>query len=183
MLFFEAHKILFEKFGSKILGLENQTGRQVVMVHADSIVEVVQFLKDEPMYAFDLLVDLSGADYSGYPEHVGPELCVSYQLLSTTKQTRCWIKVYLPMAEATIATLSSVYAAANWYERECWDMYGIRFTGHPYLKRLLMYEEFEGHPLRKSYPILKMQPLIPMRDAVDYENVARLNRADRSQGS
>ncbi len=85
------------------------------------------------------------------------------------------------MEKPEVASLTSIFAGANWYERECWDMYGVVFAGHPYLKRLLLYDEFVGHPLRKDYPILKMQPLIPMRNAVDYEAVAIKNRQDAEE--
>ncbi len=128
------------------------------------------------------MTDLSAADYTRL---CGPRgrrrSAVSYQLFSTSKRTRLWLKAYLPLDGAKIATLSGVYACANWYERECWDMFGVDFVGHPNQTRLLLYEEFEGHPMRKDYPILKMQPLIPMRNAVDYEAVAVAKRRETGQ--
>jgi NADH-quinone oxidoreductase subunit C len=163
------------RFGHKVLGKEMQGGREVTVLSADGWVEVVSHLKQEGM---DHMMDLGGADYSGYPGHEGDPLCVSLQLFSTLKKQRAWLKVYLPLEGAKLDTLSNVYGCANWYERECWDMYGVNFDGHPYQRRLLLYDEFEGHPLRKDYPILKMQPLIPMRNAIDYEAIAQAKRLE-----
>jgi NADH-quinone oxidoreductase subunit C len=164
--------------GSKVTGREEQSGRDLAVIEAGALVEAVKILMNDPELAFDMLIDLGGADYSQYSVPHEKPLCVSYQLYSTKYNQRAWLKVYLPMEKPELATLTGLFAGANWYERECWDMYGVVFAGHPYLKRLLLYEEFVGHPLRKEYPILKMQPLIPMRNAVDYEAVAVKNRQD-----
>ena len=83
-----------------------------------------------------------------------------YHLYSSSYQHRLRIKVPLSIADPVVESLTGLWAAANWFEREVWDMFGIRFTGHPHLKRILMYEEFQGHPLRKDYPVRKRQPLI-----------------------
>lgn len=168
------------RFGDKVEGVELQAGREALRLSPAALLEVVQHLKDER--GFDFLMDLAGADYSGYPGHQGPPLCVSYQLFGSRSRQRAWLKVYLPLEGARLASLSEVYGCANWYERECWDMYGVEFSGHPHLKRLLLYEEFQGHPLRKDYPILKSQPLIPMRDPVDYEAVAAGRRRAKQTG-
>lgn len=171
---FEALKA---RFGDAVEGAETLHTREAVRVRAAALLEVVGHLRSE--LGYDDLMDLCGADYSGYPGHQGPPLCVSYQLFSTSTRRRAWLKVYLPLDSPELASLSALYGCANWYERECFDMYGVRFTGHPNLKRLLLYEEFVGHPLRKDYPIQKMQPLIPMRNAVDYEAVAAGRRRER----
>jgi NADH-quinone oxidoreductase subunit C len=167
------------RFGDKVLAKAEHAGREAISIQPAALLEIVSYLKAD--LGYDFLTDLTAADYSGYVDHEGPPLAVSYQLFSTSKRTRAWLKAYLPLDGAKIATLSNVYACANWYERECWDMFGVDFVGHPELKRLLLYEEFEGHPLRKDYPILKMQPLIPMRNAVDYEAVAVAKRREASQ--
>ncbi|MGH7441401.1 MAG: NADH-quinone oxidoreductase subunit C [bacterium] len=163
--------------GAGVLSVQNMQGREAVVVDASVWLGAVRFLKGQ---GYDLLVDLSAADYSGYPGHQGDPLCVSLQLLGTLNRRRAWLKVYLPLDGAKLATLSDEFACANWYERECWDMFGVVFEGHPHLKRLLLYEEFQGHPMRKDYPILKSQPLIPMRNAVDYESVAVARRKERA---
>ena len=85
---------------------------------------------------------------------------VVYHFYSSTHNQRVRVKVPLTAQEVDVDSLTGLWAAANWFEREVWDMFGIRFRGHPNLKRLLMYEPFEGHPLRKDYPVYKRQPLI-----------------------
>ena len=85
---------------------------------------------------------------------------VIYHLYSTAHNHRLRLKVPLAQADPVVESLTGLWASANWFEREVWDMFGIRFTGHPNLRRLLMYEPFQGHPLRKDYPIRKRQPLI-----------------------
>ena len=83
-----------------------------------------------------------------------------YHLYSSTHRHRLRVKVPLALADPTVDSLTPLWRGADWFEREVWDMFGIRFTGHPNLRRLLMYEEFNGHPLRKDYPVRKRQPLI-----------------------
>ena len=85
---------------------------------------------------------------------------VVYHFYSTTRNHRLRVKVPLAEADPVVASLTELWQSANWFEREVWDMFGIRFTGHPNLKRLLLYEPFQGHPLRKDYPVTKRQPLI-----------------------
>ena len=83
-----------------------------------------------------------------------------YHFYSTAHRHRLRIKVPLALADPVVDSLTSLWDSANWFEREVWDMFGITFTGHPNLRRILMYEEFQGHPLRKDYPVRKRQPLI-----------------------
>lgn len=85
---------------------------------------------------------------------------VVYHLYSITQNRRLRLKVPLTEADPVVDSVATVWRSANWFEREVWDMFGVRFTGHPNLKRLLMYEPFDGHPLRKDYPVTKRQPLI-----------------------
>ena len=85
---------------------------------------------------------------------------VVYHFYSTTHNRRLRLKVPLALADLVIDSLTGLWAGANWFEREVWDMFGIRFTGHPNLRRLLLYDEFRGHPLRKDYPVRRRQPLI-----------------------
>ncbi len=160
--------------GPRLLRVESWQGREAAVVEPEAWLEAVRLLKSR---GYDFLMDLSAADYSGFPGHQAPPLGVSLQLFGSGTRRRAWLKAYLPLEGARLATLSDEFACANWYERECWDMFGVEFVGHPHLKRLLLYEEFQGHPLRKDYPILKSQPLIPMRNAVDYESVAAARRA------
>jgi NADH-quinone oxidoreductase subunit C len=100
-------------------------------------------------------------DADPWPGPLGhSRFAVVYHFYSLTHKHRLRLLVPLDEADAEVDTLTSLWAAANWLEREVWDMFGIRFRGHPDLKRILMYEEFEGHPLRKDYPVKKRQPLI-----------------------
>ena len=85
---------------------------------------------------------------------------VVYHFYSLARNHRLRVKVPLMANDPVIESVTSLWPSANWYEREVWDMFGIRFTGHPDLRRILLYQEFEGHPLRKDYPITKRQPLI-----------------------
>ena len=167
--------------GPKVLGREEHGGSDLLVVEASALTEAVRLLMSDAELAFDILMDLGGADYSGYPtEHAAP-ICVSYQFYSTRHNSRAWLKVYLPLEGPEVESLVPLFAGANWYERECFDMYGVNFKGHPYLKRLLLYDEFVGYPLRKDYPIMKSQPLIPMRNAVDYEAVAIKRRIEEGK--
>jgi NADH-quinone oxidoreductase subunit C len=167
--------------GAGVLSREEHVDRDVVVLDPSVLLTAVKLLMSDPDLSMDMLIELGGADYSNYPEHSKPPLCVSYHFYSTRHNTRSWLKVYLPMEKPEVDSLSSIFAGANWFERECWDMYGIVFMGHPYLKRLLLYDEFVGHPLRKDYPIMKSQPLIPMRNAVDYEEVAVKRRVEEGK--
>jgi NADH-quinone oxidoreductase subunit C len=118
----------------------------------------------------NLLVDLTAVDF---PER-NPRFEVVAHLLSLDLGHRLRLKARVGGSDASgaeIETLTSVWASANWLERECWDMFGIRFSGHPDLRRILLYPEFEGHPLRKDYAAHQTQPLVPYRDA---ENIEKL---------
>jgi NADH-quinone oxidoreductase subunit C len=108
-----------------------------------------------------MLADLTAVDYLRYPgREDGPRFEVVYHLYSLRHNHRLRVKVRLDEDDAVVPTATSLWPIANWLEREVWDMFGIRFDGHPDLRRLLMYEEFVGHPLRKDYPIDRRQPLI-----------------------
>jgi len=102
----------------------------------------------------------SGAAQAGGASNDERRFEVVYHFYSSPHNHRLRVKVPLTAADPAIDSLTGLWHSANWFEREVWDMFGIRFAGHPNLKRLLMYEEFQGHPLRKDYPIRKRQPLI-----------------------
>jgi len=85
---------------------------------------------------------------------------VVYHVYSTTRHHRLRVKVPLRASDPVVDSLTDLWRSADWFEREAWDMFGVRFSGHPNLRRLLLYEEFKGHPLRKDYPVRKRQPLI-----------------------
>jgi len=131
-------------------------GQQVVHPARDTYVEVVQALRDE---GFDMCADLTATDYlvnheRVLPDGVGPERFeVVVNLLSLEQRRRVRVRVQVPEADPTVATLFAIYPGTEAMEREAFDMYGIRFDGHPDLTRILMPEDWEGHPLRKDYAI------------------------------
>ena len=102
------------------------------------------------------------AEEAPWPRHAEPahRFEVVYHFYSIPHRHRLRLKVPVAAADAQVPSLTALWPSADWYEREVWDMFGIRFQGHPNLKRILMYEEFEGHPLRKDYPVNLRQPLI-----------------------
>ena len=108
-----------------------------------------------------MLMDLTAVDYQKFPgREDGPRFDVVYHLYSIPHNHRVRLKVQVEEDDAWVPTATGLWPIANWLEREVWDMFGIRFEGHPDLRRLLLYEEFVGHPLRKDYPITRRQPLI-----------------------
>lgn len=132
----------------------------VAVVGRDAIGGVLPVLRDDPRLRFEMLSDLTTVDYLGRE----PRFEVVYQLYSLSQNHRLRVKVPLAEADLSVPSAVPVWKSANWAERETWDMFGIRFTGHPDHRRILMYPEFEGHPLRKDYPLLRRQPLVPERD-------------------
>jgi NADH-quinone oxidoreductase subunit C len=139
-------------------------GQAVVVVEDRSALpDVLRKLRDDPELAFDMLSDLTVVDYLGRV----PRFEVVYQLKSLARNHRLRVKVLVPEEDPVVPTAVPIWKSANWSEREAWDLFGIRFDGHPDLRRILMYPEFVGHPLRKDYPVLKRQPLIPERDPIE----------------
>jgi NADH-quinone oxidoreductase subunit C len=125
-------------------------GETGIVVAKEEIEKVCRCLKDDDSLKFDLLSDLCGVDYLGSEE---PRFEVVYNLYSTKTHERLRLKINVPEGES-VPTVTGVWAGANWFERECWEMFGIDFEGHPDLRRLLTIEEFEGYPLRKDFPLL-----------------------------
>lgn len=129
-----------------------------VVVSANYLHNAAQFLKSESDIKFEMLVDIAGIDYLTYPNHEGPRFAVSYSFKSISNVgVRFRLKVLVSEDNLSVPTISDLYANANWYEREVWDQFGIKFAGHPDLRRLLNHVEFVGHPLRKDYPAQKRQ--------------------------
>jgi NADH-quinone oxidoreductase subunit C len=147
-----------------VLATHAERGDATAIVPPARLVEVLRFLRDDPGSAFDMLMDLSGVDYLEYPGRSGPRFEVVYHLYSLSRNKRIRIKVGVDAGAPEVPTAIAIWPAANWMEREVWDLYGIRFAGHPDLRRILLYEEFEGHPLRKDYPKERRQPLVGPRN-------------------
>src|SRR5690349_10117881 len=148
------------KLAEAVLDAEAFRGDDIVIVRREGLLESIRSLKEDAALAFDFLSDLTAVDYLGKKE---PRFEVVYHLLSLTRHRRVRIKVAVPEAAPEVDSLVPLWKAADWLEREVWDMFGIRFRGHPDLRRILLYEEFRGYPLRKDYPVNQRQPLIPER--------------------
>ncbi len=133
-------------------------GDLVAVVNKEIIRGVMKFLKTDPGLDFNILVDLSAVDYLGQDRH--PRFDVVYHLYSLAKNHRLRVKTPVDEKDLEVDSITSIWPIANWFEREVWDMFGIKFKGHPNLKRILMYEPFKGHPLRKDYLYNKRQPLV-----------------------
>jgi NADH-quinone oxidoreductase subunit C len=164
-------------------------GDATVVIGREFLLEVARTLKTDPAFQMNFLMDMTAVDFSAFGSKAspaffsssgvsvkaspqipdpdpwlgppGPErFVVVYHFFSLALKHRLRLEVPVDEADAEVDSLTSLWACANWLEREVWDMFGIRFRGHPSLKRILMYEEFVGHPLRKDYPVNKRQPLI-----------------------
>lgn len=145
-----------EHFPDLVLHSHAAFGDETVCVRPEGVAPVARFLKYGAIPAFDVLVDLTAVDYPGED----PRFEMVYHFYSLVGRIRLRMKARVSGDPPEIDSLVSLWKGANWYEREVWDMFGVRFRGHPDLRRILMYDGFEGHPLRKDYPIRKRQPLV-----------------------
>ncbi len=178
-----------KQFGSAVLGSHAHRGDQTVLVQRDKVLDIMSYLKNDPAMAFDVLADVTAVDYSTYPEGARaavspvdanhpsgltsdtlPRYEVVYHLLSMSKQHRLRVKVALAEGDEHIPSMCGLWIAANWGEREAFDMMGIQFDNHPDLRRILTYPEFEGHPLRKDFPLRGYQPLVAQPTLADYKD-------------
>jgi NADH-quinone oxidoreductase subunit C len=178
-----------KRFPDGVRGSHAHRGDATVIVHRESLLEVARTLKEDPVFQMSFLMDLTAVDYltfgkrpapaffasSGvgvkpsaeipdeepWPGPPGPErFAVVYHFYSLPLRHRLRVVVPVDETDADVESLTPLWAGADWLEREVWDMFGIRFRGHPHLRRILMYDGFEGHPLRKDYPVKRRQPLI-----------------------
>jgi len=182
--------LLAARFPQAVVASHAFRGEATVTVRREHLVEVARFLKEDPALQMNFLMDLTAVDYltfgkqppaaGAFPNYgvpvrppsvipdsepwPGPATQARFEvvvhLFSLRHKQRLRVKVPVEEADPEVDSLTPLWASADWFEREIWDMYGIRFRGHPSLKRILMYEEFTGHPLRKDYPVNKRQPLI-----------------------
>jgi len=158
---------LKEKFSGSILGGHSFRGDETVVIKKEDVLQVCKFLRDE--MGFNFLTDLTAMDFLNYPEGSSDKKArfeVVYHLYSLKANTRVRIKAPVQGESPKIDSVVPLWQAANWLEREVYDMLGISFTGHPDLRRILMYDGFEGHPLRKDYAFRKRQPRIGYRERV-----------------
>lgn len=173
----ELEKSMREIFGEDIAFVEPHAWKEyglTIEVQPAKIKSVMASLKEESKTRFDMLIDVTCVDWLDQKDE---RFEVVYQLLSLDYHHRLCVKVALPEAAPEIDSVRDIWNAANFLEREVFDMFGIVFTGHGDLRRILMYDEFVGHPLRKDYHILNKQPRIPLR-VPELRNTSNdLNRA------
>ena len=141
--------------GARVVKLIVEKGEMIVEIRAGDLTGVMATLRDDPAFAFSQLIDASGMDYADYGDAwEGARYAVVYQLLSIHHNWRLRVRCFcadddFPMVD----TVNDIWAAANWYEREAFDLYGIVFNGHPDLRRILTDYGFVGHPFRKDFPV------------------------------
>ena len=155
---------LRERFGERIVDARESLGEETVVVSREAQLELFRFLREDPAMAFEQLSDETAVDYVGR----APRFDLVCHLKSLSKGHR--LRVTVPVGDGDDAwahSLSPIWKGANWLEREIFDMFGIRFEGHPDLRRILMYPSFEGYPLRKDYPVSRRQPIVPERDPIE----------------
>jgi NADH-quinone oxidoreductase subunit C len=176
---------LFSRIDLRLAGrvkrAPSTTGELTLEVAAADLLEVARTLRDEPEFAFEMLMDVCGVDYleygvaewktrestttgfsrgvnrtaSGEGNRQGPRFAVVYQLLSIRHNLRARLRVYCPDdSQPAVDSLTDIWSSANWFEREAFDLFGILFKGHPDLRRLLTDYGFIGHPFRKDFPLI-----------------------------
>ncbi len=139
-----------EKFPDQVVDIAEFRDQVSVILKRGKIVDICRYLHDNPHLFFDHLQDLTGVDYLGKKD---PRFEVVYNLYSIKYRHKIRLKAQVTESDPKINSVISVWAGANWHERECSDMFGIIFLGHPDLRKILMPEDWEGHPLRKDYPL------------------------------
>lgn len=178
-----------DRFPAAVTASHSFRGDATAIVRSDDLLEIVRSLKEDAAFKMNFLMDLTAVDFSAFgtrpsrgffsssgvavrpsseiPAHeawpgppAGARFAVVYHFFSLPLGHRLRVEVPLPEDDPEVDSVTSLWAGADWLEREVWDMFGIRFRGHPDLKRILMYDEFVGHPLRKDYPVDRRQPLI-----------------------
>lgn len=153
------HERITEKFPSHILKSELSLGDSVVWTPKDGAKGFFNTLKFDSELSFDFLVSITAVDWLDKRE---TRFELVYHLMSHKTKERLRVKIDIPENNPEAESVTAIWASANFLEREVYDMYGIKFKGHPDLRRILMYDEFEGHPLRKDYPVQGKQPRIQM---------------------
>jgi NADH-quinone oxidoreductase subunit C len=178
-----------DRFGPAVTGSHDFRGDATLLISRESLLAVARTLKEDRAFAMNFLMDLTAVDFSAFGKSPSPAFFASsgvavspppdipsydswpgppegarfgvvYHFFSFTLKHRLRLVVQLEEDDPEIDSLTSLWSGADWLEREVWDMFGIRFRGHPNLTRILMYDEFIGHPLRKDYPVNRRQPLI-----------------------
>lgn len=168
---------LQREFGDAITGVSDEHGDLTVWVVRDRAHDVLEFCKHDDKLAFNFCMDVTAVDYLALDGD--PRFAVVYHLYSLETGKRVRIKVGVPEDDPVVDTAVDVWKAADWFEREAYDMFGIRFEGHPNMKRILCHADFQGHPMRKDYPAdLRWRSLRPddLVDEIAPEEMDRIQR-------
>jgi NADH-quinone oxidoreductase subunit C len=173
-----------DKLGPKVLETSQFRGDDIVVLDPVDLRESFRILKEDPRLRFDFLSDITAVDYWKKKE---PRFELVYQLLCLQSGKRLRVRVPVSEENAAIESLTPLWRGANFLEREIWDLFGIKFIDHPDLRRILLFDEFKGHPLRKDYPINQQQHLVPERKVegtfVDERSHNKLLRLKKTLGS
>lgn len=171
------------KLGHRVLEAHQSHGDDVIVLDRSGLRESFRFFMQDPTLAFDFLSDITAVDYWRKKEL---RFEVVYQLTALKRRQRLRVRVPVPENDASLESLTPLWNGANFMEREVWDLFGIRFLDHPDLRRILLYEEFQGHPLRKDYPVNRWQPRVPERKVegtfVDERSKTKLARLEQVLG-
>ena len=168
-------ELVKQNFPDAVLESHSQLGDDTLVLTPASWKEVCRFLKDNAQSDMNMLTDLTAVDY---PDRE-PRFEIVAHLYSLNRGHRLRLKARIGDREGEtveLDTVTDLWGSANWMERECFDMFGVKFLGHPDLRRILLYPEFEGYPLRKDYPADKIQPLLQYRDVPNIEKLAPFGR-------
>lgn len=141
--------LIMDNFGGGIAGVTTAHGEITVTATRDILIPLLRFLKEREEFDFDFLTDLCGVDYLP----ASPRFQVVYHLYSLKHKHRLRVKVAVEESDPVVDSCISLWAGADWHERECFDLFGIIFKGHPNLQRILLPTDFAGHPLRKDFPL------------------------------
>ncbi|MFN7948905.1 MAG: NADH-quinone oxidoreductase subunit C [Blastocatellia bacterium] len=142
--------IIRTQFAGTVEEVLEALGEVTVVARREGLLELLTWLRDDPKFKFNYLSDLSCVDLGEFAE---PRFAVAYHLYSLELNHRLRVKVFLSEEDARVPTVSGVWPCANWHEREVYDMFGVEIDNHPDLRRILMPYDYEGHPLRKDFPI------------------------------
>ncbi len=146
----EIADLIKERYPDQIVEIVTCRGQAAVILQKDKILEICRWLHDDPALQFNHLADLCGVDYLGKKD---VRFEVVYNLYSIPNKKRIRLRAEVPEDDCQIDSVTPIWIGANWHERECFDLLGIRFKGHPDMRRILLPEDWEGHPLRKDYPL------------------------------
>ena len=176
--------LIQQQLGPSILEVLHPQGDDVLILDRGGLRESFRRLRDDKELDFDFLSDITAVDYWRKQE---PRFEVVYQILSRHRRRRLRVRVPVPENDPAVESLTPLWKGANFLEREVWDLFGIRFIDHPDLRRILLYEEFVGYPLRKDYPVNLVQPRLPERAVdgtfVDERSRNKLLRLKKTLGS